>query len=345
LLRRKTSSVLKEIVQSAITTNPEVQASFHEYKAALQDQIAAKGNYYPDVDINATAGAYERLTPNISNTQTPQNRSELVLRQMLFDGFATRSEVSRLGHAARVRYYELQNDMQTIALDVSAAYLDVQRFRQLIKYAEQNYVAHKQLYDRIEKRVAAGVARRVDLEQAQGRLALAEANLLTETTNLQNVTARFQRLTGELPPESLEEVDFQQEGVPPTANDALALAYQQNPQLLSAIENIVATEQEVAGRKSLYSPRLDLEARKNVSASSDGRNSSLASDILELRATFNIFNGFTDRALIEQASQKLNASKDLRDKACIDTRQTVVIAYNDVQSLAQQLDYRHQQGI
>jgi outer membrane protein, adhesin transport system len=335
-------TTLKEIVEKVVTSNPEVQANFHTYKAALQDQAAAKGGYWPHADIVSTFRNQERLTPNTNNAEAPDRQTQFVLRQMLFDGFATRSEVSRLDHAARVRYYELQNSMQNTALDLVKSYIDIQRYRQLVDYAQDNYAVHKQLFDRIEERVTAGVARRVDLEQASGRLALAEANLLTETTNLQNVTARFQRLSGELPPDSLEEVDFFKEGLPPDANQALQLAYKQNPELLSAIENIVATQQEVEGRRAKYMPRLDLEARKNIDASSNGRNSSLASDSLELTATFNLFNGFSDKAMIEQAGEKLNTSHDLRDKACIDTRQTLVIAYNDVLSLTEQLGYRNQ---
>ncbi len=333
---------LQEIVEKTITSNPEVQANYHTYKAALQDQKAAQGGYYPHADIVSTWRSQERLTPNIGNTATPDRQTQLVLRQMLFDGFATRSEVSRLDHAARVRYYELQNSMQNTALDLVKTYIDIQRYRQLVDYAKENYIVHKQLFDRIEERVSAGVARRVDLEQASGRLALAEANLLTETTNLQNVTARFQRLSGDLPPDSLQEVSFYKDGVESDANQALMLAYKQNPQLLSAIENIVATQQEVEGRRAKYMPRLDLQARKNLDVSSDGRNSSLAADALELTATFNLFNGFSDKAMIDQAGEKLNTSQDLRDKACVDTRQTLVIAYNDIVSLKEQLVYRNQ---
>jgi outer membrane protein, adhesin transport system len=337
--------VLKEIIEKTVTTNPEVQANFHTYKAALQEQKVVKGGYYPHADIISRFGSYERLTPNIGNTQTPNSQTDLVLRQMLFDGFATPSEVNRLDHAARVRYYELQSSMQSIALETIGAYVDVRRFRQLQSYAESNYAVHKQLFDRIEQRVEAGIARRVDLEQANGRLALAEANLLTEMTNLQNVTARFQRLTSDLPPENLPPVKFLTEGLSSDANKSLELAYQKNPDLLSAIENIVATQQEVRGRKGRYFPRVDLQARKNLDVSSDERNSSLAADMVELTATFNLFNGFSDQAGIAQSAENLNRSYDLRDKACVDTRQTVAIAYNDVVSLSEQLTYRNQHQI
>jgi len=333
---------LQQIIEKTVSANPEVQARYHTFRAAEQEQNAAKGGYYPRADIISTFRKQEQVFDNFGNTQTPNSQTQLVIRQMLFDGFITRGEVNRLGHASRVRYYELQSAMQSAALEVVRAYLDVQRYRQLSLYAQDNYVAHKQLFDRIEERVSAGVARRVDLEQASGRLALAEANLLTESTNLQNVTARYQRLTNELPPPDLPEVDFYNTGVEPTAVAALKEAYQKNPDILASIENIVATQQEVEARKGRYYPRLDLQGTKNLYTSSNGENSLAAADVLALTATFNLFNGFTDKSLINQTVEKLNTSQDLRDKACVDTRQTLVIAYNDIASLKEQLNYRDQ---
>ena len=56
-------TTLKEIVEKVVTSNPEVQANFHTYKAALQDQAAAKGGYWPHADIVSTFRNQERLTP------------------------------------------------------------------------------------------------------------------------------------------------------------------------------------------------------------------------------------------------------------------------------------------
>lgn len=336
------SPTLQEIVEKAVTSNPEVQARYHTFLSAEQEQGVARGALLPRADISSTYRKQENIGPNIGNTNIPERQTQLILRQLLFDGFATSGEVRRLGHAAHVRYYELLSTMQNTALDVVRAYIDLQRYRQLVVYAQDNYVTHKQLFDRIQERVGAGVGRRVDLEQASGRLALAEANLLTETTNLHDVTARYQRLVGELPPDTLQEVNFYKEGVSPTASEALQLAYRQNPDLLSTIENIVATQQEVKNKQAKYMPRLDIQATKNLSTSSDGANSVAAADVVQLTLSFNLFNGFADRALINQTAEKLNYTQDLRDKSCVDTRQLVVIAYNDVASLKEQLVYRDQ---
>ncbi len=340
---------LKQMVEKTISSNPEVQSKYHAYLGAGYEQDVVKGGFLPKLDIQSSYRKQEDINTvrNSTGTEIPRFNNELVLRQMIFDGFATPNEVNRLGHAKRVRYYELQAAMQDTTLEFMRGYIDILRYRQLSDYAKTNYVTHKQLFDKIKERVDAGVARRVDLEQATGRLALAEANLLTEMTNLHDVTARVQRLLGELPPSTLEQPDFYSTGVQPTAVEALHVAYLQNPNLLSTIEDIQATKDEVKTKEAKYLPRLDLQARKNLGTSSDGRNSTNAADVLELTMNFNLFNGFSDKASVSQAVEKLNTANDFRDKACVDTRQLVTIAYNDINQLKEQLTYRdlHQKSI
>lgn len=129
-------------------------------------------------------------------------------------------------------------------------------------------------------------------------------------------------------------------GKEPTSIEALKLAYLQNPDLLSTIEDIQAKEKEIKTNEARYLPRLDLQARKNLGTSSDGQNSNAAADVLELVMNFNLFNGFSDENLIRQTAEKLNSSRDMRDKACVDTRQVVSIAYNDINQLQTQRSYR-----
>lgn len=333
---------LKDMVEKTVSSNPEVQIRYHKYLEAGYEQEAFRGGFLPKADIVSTYRKQEQTINSIGNTNIPRMNNELVLRQMIFDGFATSYETKRLGHAQRVRYYELQAAMQDTTLEFLRAYIDTARYRTLAQFAKDNYIVHKQLFDRIKDRVEAGVARKVDLEQASGRLALAETNLLIETTNLHDVNARMQRLYGELPPEALEAPTFFNAGVEPTAVDALKVAYRQNPNLLSTIEDIQASKDEIRAREGRYFPRLDLQARKNLGTSSDGRDSINAADVLELTMNFNLFNGFTDQNTVKQTAQKLNGAHDARDKSCVDTRQIVVIAYNDIKQLQEQIIYRNQ---
>jgi len=115
--------------------------------------------------------------------------------------------------------------------------------------------------------------------------------------------------------------------------------------LLATIEDIQAKEREIDFNRARYMPRLDLQARKNLGTSSDGENSLAAADVVEVVMNFNLFNGFSDQNLIKQTAEKLNNSRDLRDKACVDTRQVVTIAYNDIRQLAEQQVYRERHVI
>ena len=246
---------LKQFVEKIVSSNPEVQAKYHNYLGGGFEQGIAKGGYLPKVDITSSYRRQENMDngrSKASGLAVPSWNNELILRQMIFDGMATPNEINRLGHAQRVRYYELQAAMQNTTLEIMRSYIDTLRCTQLVDYAKNNCVTHKQLFDKIKVRVEAGVARRVDLEQATGRLALAEANLLTEATNLHDVTARMQRLLGELSPAILEEPEFYKVVAQATPVEELRVAYLLNPDLLSTIEDIQATKDEVKVKEGSF---------------------------------------------------------------------------------------------
>ncbi len=336
-------STYQQIVEKTIASNPEVQAAYNNYSAAVQEQNAARGGFYPHINLISEGRAVEGAQSSANyNNFVPDYMTTIVLRQMLFDGFGTLSEVRRLDHAARTRYFELESAMQRVAMETTKAYIDIQKYRKFVGYAQDNFVVHKQLFNLVEERVLAGVGRRVDLEQGSGRLALAEANLLTETNNLLAVTAVFQRLTGDLPQPILPEVDFVNKGVEGTVDNALEKAFKSNPDILASIENIISAEQQVKVKQAQYYPRVDGTARHAIDVAQSGENAYSAADVAEVTLNYNLFNGFTDKSMISQSTFKLNQSHDLRDKACRDTRETLAVAYGDIVNLKSQLSYRDQ---
>ncbi len=127
---------LIEMVQKTISANPEVQARYHKLLESGFEQEVVRGGFLPRADIVSTYRKQENVIDIGGNTAIPRMNNELVLRQMIFDGFATRNEVERLGHANLVRYYELQSAMQSTTLEFMRAYVDTLRFRELTDYAK-----------------------------------------------------------------------------------------------------------------------------------------------------------------------------------------------------------------
>jgi outer membrane protein, adhesin transport system len=332
---------LKSVAQQAVLANPEVLQRWHAYLAADGERDAAFGNYLPRIDLTAGHGKERQETPNMKFDYTVNSRS-LTLTQMLYDGFATRNEVRRLDHARRVRMFELHDASENAALEAARAYLDVLRYRRLVALAEDNYVRHRSVFDQIQQKVQVGVGRRVDLEQAAGRLALAESNLLTETSNLHDVSARFQRIMGFGPAKTMEEPTPLSKNLPPDIAAAQRQAQQGNPTLQAAIENVRAADAARDVRKAAYQPRLDLRVRRD-----DGDNMrSVAGrsnyDTAEVVLSWNLLNGLSDVARSRQYAEQLNVARDVRNKTCRDTRQVLTIAFNDVRKLTEQLTYLDQ---
>ena len=171
--------------------------------------------------------------------------------------------------------------------------------------------------------------------------------MLTEASNLHDVSARYLRIVGELPPGEMIAPALLDQGIPPDVEAALKLAYQGSPAFNAAIENVRAAQAEARGRRSNFHPRLDLRASKDVSYNQEGIAGRRDDQVIELVLNYNLFKGGSDRAQARQYAERLAQTKELRDKVCRDTRQTLSIAYNDIQNLNRQLGYldQHQLAI
>jgi len=334
---------LKEVAQKVVLTNPEVLAKWHAFKAAGGDVDVARAGFFPRIDYTYGTGKEDLQQPGVADRDYNRNGHVLTLNQMLYDGFATASDVKRLDKARLTRYFELLDAAEAAALEAGRAYYDVIRYRQLMLLAEGNYIEHRSSYELLLRRAQSGAGRRVDVEHAAGRLALAELNLNTEAANLHDVTARYLRLVGEQPPSVMFGPARLERGYPASEEEALRLAFKQNPALLAAVENVEAAQHDLELRRSAFHPRLDLRLRNDRAENVDGVMGLRQQNVAEVVLSYNLFNGGADKARQTASAERKNQALDLRDKACRDVRQTLSIAYNEVRRLqAQRSSIDHQ---
>ena len=334
---------LKEAAQAAVLKSPEVLARWHSFRESSEEAGVARGGFLPKLDYSV-AGGRQKTEQKEVGTDLSYNRNDqtLTLRQMLFDGFATSSEVKRLGRAKLVRYYELLDASENVALEAGRAYLDVVRYRQHVALSEDNYIQHQAAYEQLKQRAASGVGKRVDVDQAASRLALADVNLTTAYANLHDVTARYVRIVGEQPGKALVAPTGWNNGFPGDAGAALTTAMKRNPALRASVENIEAAQYDLEGRRAAFMPKLDFVASTNKNSNYEDAGSR-TDKIAELRLNFNLFNGGTDLARHRQYRERKDVALDLREKACRDMRQTLSIAYNDTLRLNDQMSHMRTQ--
>jgi adhesin transport system outer membrane protein len=328
-----------EAVRRAVVSSPRVNAEYYNFEAANEAQRGARGGYLPSVDLYSEWGREEREAPLIDFDGEDYSRdaTRLSITQMLFDGFKTRDEVNRLGYEKLNSYYDLQRASQEVALEATSAFLEVLKFQKLVGFAEDNLEVHERIYDKIEERAGSGVSQGVDLEQARARVALAESNLVTERTNLYAVNRQFQRVVGVMPADQLELPEVSTSLVPDSAAQALDIAYTKSPQINAAIENLRATQQALNKTNSPMMPRLDLRYRNEIEHDTDGFEGRYEEEAIEVVLSYNLYRGGTDSARKREFFNYYNAAIEERKQACLNVRQEVTTAYNEVQALEDQV--------
>ncbi|MDA7088790.1 TolC family outer membrane protein [Pseudomonas sp. SA3-5] len=341
-----TGQTLNEAMQSALEVHPEIQAGINARLSVEEQMKAARGGYLPQVDLLAGYGREGTDSPGTRgtthNTETlTRGESTLRLQQMLFDGFATSSEVGRQRATVNARAYELLGTSERTALNVAQVYLEVLKRQDMARLAADNLRSHERIYDQISLRSERGVGRMADLDQAEARLAQARNNLITEQTNLADAQVNYYSLVGREP----SELSIPQ-GLPGRLPESLQAAREEllanNPFLSSAESDVQASEQQYEAAKSTFYPRFDAELSQGLNNNVDGVPGHSNEWQAMLRMRYNLFAGGSNKADLQSKAHQVNQAMDIRNNALRVLIEDLGLAWNALENSRQQLPIAQQ---
>jgi adhesin transport system outer membrane protein len=331
---------LEQAVEKTILTNPEIRAKFQEFQASLEGQNVLRGSLRPQVNLNGWTGSERRgSTAETSSSGWNRHGYSVEMRQLLFDGFTTLNSVKQLGFEKLAVYYDILATVDQLALEAIVAYLDVQRDREMEKLARENYSIHETILAQLRERQESGVGRGVDLEQANGRLALAQTNLMTESNNLNDVVQRYRRITGEFPAPTLLEVTDVAPQLPEKPKD-FGSSLRSNSAILSKQALVQAAQAGRTAAKGRHSPTFEVVASTGTDREQPGAGyRDMQSTRVQLTMSYNLYRGGADSAQIRQSAAQTYAARDVRDYTCRNVQQDLSTAWNNIIRLRQQLPY------
>ena len=330
-------SGLKEAITQGVMISPRVNADWYNFAAKGYAEQSARGSYYPSVDLASRIGREDRDTPLIDLGDFGYDATQFSITQMLFDGFATRDEVARLGYDKLSQYYNFKRASEEVALEVAVTYLDTVKYQRLVDFARANLQVHRSIHAQIAERAGGGVSQGVDLDQAVARVGLAETNLVIEVANLNDVLNRFQRLVGAYPGANLAVPAVPEGEIPELRGAALEIAYQRSPVINSAIENLRAAQEALNLTNAPMMPRFDLRYRNEVAHDTDSIDGRFSTEAVELVMTYNLFRGGADSARKREYYNLYNAAIEERKQACLNVRQEISNNFNELAALREQV--------
>lgn len=334
---------LEEAIEETLSTHPEVLAARKEREARVHEIEQAKGGYYPTVQVTAGIGREWSDNPTTraageDGVTLTRQETGVNLRQMLFDGFGTSSEVDR----QRARYesaaFTAKGVANNTALRTAEVYLEVLHRQRLLELAEENLEAHRRVYDQIKLRADRGVGRESDLAQIEGRVARAESNVIADRVNLQDAVSNYIAVVG-AEPEDAVMPDDPREVMPADLGSALTRAEKGHPTLKSANADVEATIAQHRAAKHAFYPRLDLELSRTWNDDWDGVEGYNNDAQVMLRLQYDLINGGRDLARRKQTAILINEAKEVRNKSRRQVEESTRLSWSAYRAADDQLRY------
>lgn len=332
---------LKDVVSETVMTNPDVLIARNQRSAVEQEMEQARAGFFPSADITVGGGWESSDNPTTRATghgRRTLNRTEMEItaRQLLFDGFGTESEFDRQKARVNSRAYSTFGSSEVTGLRGVQVYLDVLRQQKLMELAEENLATHERIYGFIRKRSERGVGRESDTQQTLGRLALAKTNLITAQNSLRDATVAFQNVVGR-PYKSLEEPESLEHMLPVSLDEAIQVALDNHPTLKSAEADVEAARQQQRAAKSMFFPRLHVEASGSRNDDIDGIEGNNHDAQLMLRGRYS-FTGGKDMARREETAYLLSESKEIRNRTRRQVIESIQLSWYDYERASSQLE-------
>ncbi len=335
-------TTLSAAVDHTIKTNPDIATDARFRRSVDEALIGAYSGYLPSVDAGWGEGSEKAKNSNTSPANRWSNylhrkEKSLTVQWNIFQTFGTYFEVERNKARMQSAAHRVAGTSEQVALRVVEAYLDVLRMRETVFLTRQNLDNHQKTYDQIHMRATSGVGRRSDLDQAEARLALAKSNLVSAEANLRDAEITYQRYTGTHPDDLFQPAMPADKLMPPTLENALETARQNNPLLKQSVADVDAANAQYNAAKSPFGPRFDVEGGMTDYDNTGGQQGPSDDRYLMLRMRWNLFRGGGDMARLGETKQLSYEAMEINKRTLMQLDQSTALSWNTLVSVRERL--------
>lgn len=255
---------IADAINQAVKTNPGVGEASANRRATEAELRQSQGVLLPQIRLQANTGP-EMLNRDVlpapagNGAYVNGREASVTVRQLVFDGFSSVNEIWRQAARVDAAAFRVLERTELIALDAAEAYVDMTRYLRLVGLAEQNLKVHRELRANVRARFSGGRAGEGDMQQAEERVAAAEAVLSDFRLSLDFARAKFRKTVG------LEPFNLRFPGrlpdMPRSKNESLDVAFKFNPTIRAAGADVDAAKRAFDSTAGAFVPNVALEGR------------------------------------------------------------------------------------
>ena len=300
--------------------HPDIKAAQDGLESTRRDIDKQAAGFMPTVTATAQTGPEVIDSPARRGTGDgdPYSRNKMTanvtVTQNLFNGLATTSQVlsARLGtEASRL---SLLATRQAALFEGVTSYIDVLRQKRLIELGrnnEANILAQLNLED---ERVARGSGVTVDVLQAKSRLQIAKERRVNFEGALAAAVSGYKRVFGHAPNlDAMMDPAAPVELIPSELEAAVAIVIRENPQINKLASTVAVARERRHAARAAYAPEIDVVGAYNFERHNNTSIGVRRDYSVVLKASWDLFTGFSTRATIDQTNFDYRASNSNLD--------------------------------
>jgi TolC family type I secretion outer membrane protein len=354
----------EEAMSDAYATNPDLGAARAALRGTDEQVPQALANWRPTVTATGTAtqeylythpsaaGAIaapgtgnngasipEALVPPGHQALRPYTYG-VQITQPLYRGGRTTADTSRAENTILAGRAQLATTEQTVLLNAGTAYMDVLRDQSTVDLEVKNDQALSKIADAFQKRLHVGEVTRTDVAQAEAQRGAGVSTRMLAQSQLATSRANFQRYVG-VYPESLQMPELAYP-LPPTQEETMAIAEENNPQVLSATYTEAAARDSVDLAHGAGLPELDLIGQGGRTREGYAGSPPIADGTIEAQLNIPLYAGGLTSSQVRQAKQVANQRLIEIEAARRQARQQAIQAWQTLDATTQAIAVERQ---
>lgn len=336
------ASTFTDALEATYQNNPEIKGERDRQMATDEGVALAVSNFRPTIGLGYERGKESTQINGVDNDGDYEDKN-LTLNQPLFRGGSTIADYQAAKQRVRSGQYQLSGVEQRVLLDAISAYMDVVANSAILELSRNNQDVLGSQLKASQERFDVGEVTRTDVAQSEARLSNAKTEVIAAEGRLISSIAAFQRIIGYKPEGALTVPDKLPE-LPANLEEALAIAREENPQLLSSIHAAKSAKYDVRSDIGTILPQVALVGSM---VRQEGTNSFGASDYdqdrIGVRVSVPLYQSGAEYARVREskaiARQRKHESMDAQQII----EQQVTTAWEDVETAIATIQTRDDQ--